>query len=335
MVWTLALVLLLANSALGVLPFRKNIIIDTDLHSDVDDAGALLLACSHPGVKLLGVNINYPSIYSGLAASSLLGYYNHAHVPLGLKRPFTNATFFDDYEYVNGEYTSKVAYNWRHNASFPWANVSGTWNPVELYRKLLSEQEDQTVTIASIGFLDNLSDLLSSQPDTYSPLTGRQLVIEKVNELVVMGGSYPSGYEFNFFGYNSTAAAHVVNTWPGAVTFIGDKVGHYVLSGARLTIEGPERDPVRAAYTWYSGYNKSRSSWDPLTVLYAVEGLGRIFRVGGRSGHNHVYPDGRNVWRSWSNGWSHHYLELAVSNETAGSILDEKFIEGAVGAAYC
>ena len=66
-----------------------------------------------------------------------------------------------------------------------------------------------------------------------------------------MGGSYPCGREYNFFGYNSTAAAHVVNKWPGAVTFSGDELGRNVWSGARLMVEGPVGDPVRAAYEWY------------------------------------------------------------------------------------
>ncbi|KAL2865203.1 inosine-uridine preferring nucleoside hydrolase-domain-containing protein [Aspergillus lucknowensis] len=301
----------------------------------LSDAGALLLACTHPGVKLLGVNINYPSAYGGLAASGLLGYYNHAHVPLGLKRPFTNATFFDDYEYKNGEYASKVAYHWRHNASLPWGDVSGTWDPVELYRKVLSEQQDHAVTVTSIGFLDNLSGLLSSGPDAYSPRTGRQLVMEKVKELVVMGGSYPTGYEFNFFGYNSSATAHVVNTWPGPITFIGDQVGRRVFTGAPLTSDGPEGDPVRAAYTWYSGYNKSRNSWDPLTVMYAIEGLGRLFYVGNDTGRNHVYPDGRNAWRQGDTGWKHQYLELAVSEQMAADIIDDRLMQGAINHAHC
>ncbi|KAK7404148.1 hypothetical protein QQX98_010052 [Neonectria punicea] len=231
---------------------RKKIFIDTDLFSDVDDAGALLLALTHNRADILGININYPAMYSGLAASSLLGYYGHPDVPLGVKRPLSNDTYFDDYIFQNGEYVSKVAYHWRGNASLPWQDASGTWDPVELYRKVLSEQDDHSVTIASIGFLDNLSGLLSSSGDAYSKLSGKDLVTAKVRELVVMGGSYPSGREYNFFGYNATAVAHVVNTWPGAMIFSGGELGERVMSGARLTVEGPDEDPVRAAYQWYT-----------------------------------------------------------------------------------
>lgn len=87
-----------------------------------------------------------------------------------------------------------------------------------------------------------------------------------------MGGEYPSGYEFNFWGDNPVHTAHVVNNWPGKVTFSGLEMGKGVMSGAKLTVKGPANDPVRKAYEWYSGHNASRMSWDPLTMLYAIQG---------------------------------------------------------------
>ncbi|KAK1954729.1 hypothetical protein LY78DRAFT_686728 [Colletotrichum sublineola] len=57
---------------------RKNIIVDTDLFSDCDDAGALLLVATSPDVNLLGVNINLESSFLVLAALAILDYYDHA-----------------------------------------------------------------------------------------------------------------------------------------------------------------------------------------------------------------------------------------------------------------
>lgn len=71
-----------------------------------------------------------------------------------------------------------------------------------------------------------------------------------------MGGEYPSGHEFNFFGHNITAAADVVNTWPGRVTFIGFELGRDVYSGGQLMVDGPESDPVNAAYRWYKSVDR-------------------------------------------------------------------------------
>ncbi|EIT75254.1 hypothetical protein AO1008_02003 [Aspergillus oryzae 100-8] len=313
--WIFTVALLVAPLALGSIPATK-LIIDTDLFSDVDDAAALLVACDHPMATPIGVMINYPSSYSALAASSILGYYGYSDVPVALKQPFSKDTFLDTWSYQLGEYASKVAYNWRHTASMPWGDVSSAWDPVELYRKLLSEAGDHSVTIASIGFLDNLSELLSSPGDTYSSLSGHGLVKAKVKELVIMGGAYPCGYEYNFYGSNASATAHVVNTWPGPMTFSGGELGATVYSGARLTVEGPVSDPVNAAYRWYTGYNISRSSWDPLTVLYAIDGLSNI-----------------NEWLPDSPLYPQKYLKLRMSEEEAGELLDNIYLDTATRAA--
>lgn len=104
--------------------------------------------------------MNYPSSYSALATSALLAHYGHPSIPIGLRRPITNESFFDDWAYELGEYTSKVAYHWS-GGSLPWFKPEDAWISVELYRKVLSEQDDNSVTIASIGFLENVSCALS------------------------------------------------------------------------------------------------------------------------------------------------------------------------------
>ncbi|KAF2502403.1 inosine/uridine-preferring nucleoside hydrolase [Lophium mytilinum] len=306
----------------------KNLIIDTDIFSDVDDAGALLLASTLPHVNLLAVNVNYPSSYSALAASAILAYYGHPDVPIGLRRPITNESFFDDWAYELGEYTSKVAYHWS-NGTLPWGNASKSWEPVELYRKTLACQADGSVTIASIGFLENLSALLNSTADKHSHLSGPDLVAAKVSKLVVMGGGYPSGYEFNFFGDDPGVTAHAVNNWPGSITFSGTELGGNVSTGARLTVEAPAHDPVAAAYRWYIGYNNTRFSWDPLTVLYAISGLGEWFEYGNTYGYNYVHPNGSNEWGYDAKRKDQHWLKLADSNVTVARKLDKLFLDGA------
>ncbi|KAK3293584.1 inosine/uridine-preferring nucleoside hydrolase [Chaetomium fimeti] len=295
-----------------VLATKKNLIIDTDLFSDVDDAGALLLAATSPDVNLLAVNVNHPSSYSALAASAILAHYGKGDVPIGVTRPLTDDTFLDTWYFRLGEYASKVAYQFR-GGKLRWGHAEeDAWGPVELYRKVLSEAADHSVTIVSIGFLDNLSALLNSTGDAHSPLPGRALLSRKVTELVVMGGAYPSGKRsWNFWGSPLSgpgAAAHVINSW-GAntntsdgdgtntttttttaaaattttsttanttvpqLTFLGNDVGVYSLAGERLAAEGPALDPVGMAYGWYGYERRARPAWDPLAVLYAVRGL--------------------------------------------------------------
>ena len=66
-----------------------------------------------------------------------------------------------------------------------------TPKPVDLYRQILNGAQDDSITVVSIGFFDNLAGLLDSKPDAYSNLTGEELIITKVKDLVIMGGDYP------------------------------------------------------------------------------------------------------------------------------------------------
>ncbi|KAF2269106.1 nucleoside hydrolase [Lojkania enalia] len=306
-----------------------SLVVDTDLFSDVDDASALLLACTLSNTSLVAVNINVNSAYSALAASSILNYYGHSNVPIGLRRPYVNSSFFDTWAYELGEYASKVAYHWS-GGYVPWFEMEKTWDPVELYRQTLSTAGDNSMTIASTGFLENLSGLLNSTADKFSELSGYQIVEKKVRELVVMGGAYPSGHEFNFFGDNPLSTAHVLNTWPKSVpvTYLGLEVGKKVSTGARL-VEGPAHDPVKAAYGWYVGYNTTRFSWDPLTVAYASQGLGTWFEYGNMDGYNFVWPNGSNIWIEDKNITNQHYLKLKMDNVTVAKELDDLFLRGA------
>jgi hypothetical protein len=76
----------------------------------------------------------------------------------------SNVTFFDSWYFSLGEYASKTAYHFS-GGKLKWEDrdrleeLDDLWDPVALYRKVLSEAEDGSVTIASIGFLDNVCAL--------------------------------------------------------------------------------------------------------------------------------------------------------------------------------
>ncbi|KAJ4380941.1 hypothetical protein N0V85_008696 [Neurospora sp. IMI 360204] len=361
---------------------KKNLIIDTDLFSDVDDAGALLLASTSPHINLLGVFVNKPSTYSVLAASAIVSYYTtHSHkkaIPIGVFRhptndgtviPLPHTTFLDVVYWHLGEFASKIAYQFGspsspdhvkgEGPSIPWGHAEDAWSAVSLYRKLLSEADDESVTIASIGFLDNLSLLLDSGPDSFSSLPGRELISAKVAELIIMGGRYPEGRSWNFFGSHPDSTHHnggrglglgpkgtanVINNWPtpqedgwkGKVVYVGDEVGGNVLTGAELVKKmGPKGDPVGRAYRYYA-YGEARPSWDPVAVLYAIDGLRELFKYDERysgCGRNWVDErDGSNKW-VWDEETKNQFvLALKVDNETVAREIDRLFLEGALRA---
>lgn len=137
---------------------------------------------------------------------------------------------------------------------------------------------------------------------------------------------------WNFYGDNPFATAHAINNWKGPIVFTGSELGGTVFSGARLIVEGPETDPVRAAYIYYT-YNTTRASWDPLTVLYAMDGLGELFDYANEYGYNQVANDGSNAWVYDESVRNQHWLRLKVSNQTASERLESLYLQGAWSAA--
>jgi hypothetical protein len=216
-----------------------------------------------------------------------------------------------------------------------------------------------------------IAALLDSPPDSHSPLDGTTLFHQTVSRLVVMGGWYPASSHgrpsFNFFGSGAPElAARVVNNWPrcgsghekqGAaaaqLVFLGDEVGEAVRTGAKLMREGPEDDPVRAAYVAYLGGcsctrggdgtgGGGRESWDPLTVLYAItsEDSGDptadgyqepfLFEKGAAHGYNVIDArDGSNAWVSDDAVTNQAFVRMRVDNVTVAAVLDRRMLAGA------
>src|SRR5882762_4253920 len=135
---------------------------------------------------------------------------------------------------------SKYPHTIRQNSEVPEA--------VELYRKILASQPDHTVVIITVGFLTNLSNLLQSGPDKYSPLDGQALVRQKVRDLVSMAGTFPKGKEFNIFK-DAGASLHVFTHWPGPVLFSGYEIGKKIKCGLPLIHDETIRNsPVKDAF---------------------------------------------------------------------------------------
>ncbi|KAK6439483.1 hypothetical protein LTR95_004316 [Oleoguttula sp. CCFEE 5521] len=299
----------------------KPIIIDTDIYSDVDDLGALAIAnvLSNFGVaELKGVVVSTGSEYGALTVDAVNTYYDNVHVKIGAIRPLTQETFVDRWGWTLGEYASKVAHH------FPRAlrNATETPNPVTLYREILADAALNSLTIISIGFLTNLADLLESGMDEISPATGADLISYKVAELVVMGGNYPSGWEYNFAGVDPKVAHRVISNWPKNVpiTYSGYELGSQIWTGQHLAQEAPADSPVLAAYQWYGNRcNTTLKSYDPVTVLYgflgvdgwAELGLPPMLEYANADGYNSVDAvDGINTWIEDASVRNQHWLRL-------------------------
>ena len=130
----------------------------------------------------------------------------------------------------------------------------------DAYRKVLSEAEDHSVVISSIGFVTNLAALLQTNPDQYSSLNGYDLVATKVKTIVWQGGWYPPTHAFGHHTYNwdcgsgyynttgcNGASEFGINNMPPSVEMIYSDIGDAIISGKRLSYCANERNPCRAA----------------------------------------------------------------------------------------
>lgn len=214
---------------------------------------------------------------------------------------------------------------------------------VVVLRQSLAKAESKSVTIVTVGFLTNIRDLLLSRADEISPLSGVELVKEKVDLVAIMGGGYPSsdsmwpfGSEFNFdcgkccMGDSLEcrgSAREVVNLLPAETktVFLGFEVGQNVMSGGRLSECAGEENPCRQAYIDYLGYGVARPSWDPLTTLFAVRGARGIgCREEGVGGQNMVDMEGGNMWGEGETLKNMTYLVLEEGQEIAmGEVIDD------------
>jgi inosine-uridine nucleoside N-ribohydrolase len=284
------------------------LIIETDIHSDVDDIGALALAHRYADdglAELLSIGVNTTSRY-GYRAIRVVNAQFARDVPIGIRHPLDDSVFDQDY------------------ARFLWESYgaglddSEPDDAVSVHRRALAGAPDHSVTVVSIGFFDNLERLIESAPDDASALSGRELVAAKVDRLVVMGGRFPSGHEFNI-EQSPHSASRTLAAWPTAVDFLGWEVGLPVITGRALSAR-PLPDVVGAAYRQFSGAGNGRESWDPLTVRLAVLGDAGMFRysVPGAVG---IDETGGTSFEPGRDGM-HRYVQLGTLPEAAAEEID-------------
>jgi purine nucleosidase len=288
------------------------IIFDTDMESDVDDVGALAMlhALADFGeTEILGVMVCAENPWSALCADRINTYFKRENLPIGqLKRPGVNR---------ESRYAQQVA------EEFPGKLQSANDAPdaVDLYRKLLSAQPDNSVIILTVGYLTNLRDLLTTGPDEHSKLNGKELIRQKVRLWVCMGGLFPSGREANI-RWDTKASIEAINNWPTEIIFSGWEIGN-MDTGSQIR-DLPESNPIRRAYESFGRI--PHKNWDQVATLYAVRGLdnGPAADYWELSNPGRIVidsSDGSNIWEDDPNG-THRYLIQVGSDEEIAREID-------------
>jgi len=267
------------------------VIFDSDMGPDYDDVGAITLlhAFADSGyVKILATVAS--TKYEGVAAvfNVLNTYFQRPDILIGV--PKGKALELKDFQH----WTDTILQNYPHKIKKNDEAISAT----EAYRRSLASQPEKSVTIITVGFLTNLADLLTSAPDKYSSLNGKELVHHKVKRLICMAGGFPAGNEFNV-RMDSTASQYVFNNWPTSILFSGVEIGFTIKTGLPLVNNNSiQKSPVKDVYRISIPLSKQdsagRMSWDQTAVLMAVKGYQPWWKI--ETGKMIVANNGSNTW---------------------------------------
>lgn len=256
----------------------EKIILETDIGNDVDDALALDMLYKYldaGDIDLLGIMINKEGIYPAEYTDIMNTWYGYPQIPIGILH---NGA---DCENDATNYAKAVCLIQDENSKPTFKrSLKGGYDQLPeapaLYRKLLAQQPDSSVTIISVGFSTNLARLLDTPADEYSSLTGKELVAKKVKLLCTMAGCFnnPELYEYNVVK-DIPAAKKVFTEWPTTLVTSPFEVGiaiNYPATSIKNDFQWAPIHPMVEAYKSYQKMPYDRPTWDLTSVLYSVEG---------------------------------------------------------------
>ncbi len=307
---------ILVLASMAILPCRgqQNIILDTDFGGDADDLGALIMLnhLSDQGqCNLLSIMV-CANEHDAVAAVDATNLYYDNEFPIATS---TYSTYHNK-NWYNREIASKFLHRVT-NSEVPLATAK--------YRELLVAAEDGTIQIVTVGPLNNIRDLLQSAPDSISPLSGSELVAQKVKGFTIMGGRFPSGeQEWNFYGNMPGVTKWVVENLEVPVTFVGAEVGDALPIGREFN-ELKSHNPLSVGFLYFSefapwksaefkGEILDNSSFDQVALLHAIYGDNYGLWDISPAGVCSVSEDGETTWSESADG-DHRYLIINGGRE--------------------
>ena len=235
------------------------VILDTDIGSSTDDLFTMEMAYRYEDegrCKLLGIVVDREGEDYAALADVMNTYFGHANVPIGLERNgIKTPRVFIDYRNLYKLTTGKGEPMFKQTVS-DYSTLPDGW---KLYRQLLASQPDHSVSICSLGFVSCLTQLLASEPDDLSPLSGVELEEPDYNFL--------QAPEF---------AKKFFELWPRDVdaVFSPMEVGNEIEYKPETVISDISRTDIHPIKQVYMNYNcdTGQRMWDPMTLIQAVEG---------------------------------------------------------------
>lgn len=304
-----ACVLTLSATTMGVASEPNSptpFIFDTDIGNDCDDVlalGVIHALQSRGECELLAVTITKDHELAAPFTDAVNTFYGRGEIPIGVCR--------------SGVTTEKGKFNVlaENSIDYPHDLISGKDAPdaVDVLRRALAGQADGKVVIAQVGFSTNLANLLKSEPDDISPLSGKELVAKKVRLLSVMAGAFKqisngAGQLYDHKEYNIIkdipAAKHLCTNWPSDIVWSGFEIGIHLTYPHQSILRDygyVDHHPLSEAYTLYNPPPHDRPTWDLTSVLHAVRPDRGYFELS-PPGQVTVADDGLTTFNESDNG---------------------------------
>ena len=158
----------------------------------------------------------------------------------------------------------------------------------QVYRETLANLPDNSAIIICVGMASNIGELLDSQADDISPLTGRELVEKKVKTLYIMAGCFekvkridePDKHleaEYNVLG-DIPLAKKVLENWPTDLVLLPLEAAMDYPCIREDVLEDYASQPSSLLYLTFNKWNTDEAPsnvgehwWDPLLVVYALD----------------------------------------------------------------
>jgi inosine-uridine nucleoside N-ribohydrolase len=302
-----------ADQGAGPIP----LIFDTDIGNDVDDVLALGMIHafqSRGDCELLAVTITKDHPLAAAFTDAVNTFYGRGRIPIGVCRSgVTNA---------EGKFNGLADVKDGGKYRYPHDLTSGDDAPdaVAVLRKALAGSKDRSVAIAQVGFSTNLAKLLDSPADEHSPLSGIELVRQKVRVLSVMAGAFAKikgrdGKPYDHKEYNIVkdipAAQQLATRWPTDIIYSGYEIGIALAYPADSILRDygyVKHHPLAEAYTLYNPPPHNRPTWDLTSVMIAVRPDRKYFDLS-PSGTVTVAQNGLTTFEPAEKG-KHRYLVL-------------------------
>lgn len=207
-------------------------------------------------------------------------YYGFSSVPVGRCTTTT--------DYTNEGFVATMAAQYPSRFSGNYLNIP---DAVTVMRAVLAAAARNSITLFCAAPETNISALLNSVAhyggDGYS--TGLSLIEHAVLRLVIMGGDYPNGAEFNF-QTDPVSANNVFANFPRPIICLGYTLGALVQTGALMWANRPPCDITTCALYAELGQGGTRDAWDEMAFLYAIRGI-----TGGPHNYNYYAVNGPGV----------------------------------------